>query len=73
MHRIMKDACIQEDSVEQVGATLHVMLPATNKGERTYDGIDWGAERIAAEASTFIHPNLYNVSNHPSTDFSGDR
>ena len=56
MHRIMKETRINEDSVEQDGATLHVMLPETNKDESTYDGIDWGGERVAAEASTLIHP-----------------
>lgn len=73
MYRIMKETRIQEDSVEQVGATLHVMVPETNQDECTFDGIDWGGERIVAEASTFIHPYLYNVSNNPSTDFSGNR
>ena len=46
---------MNEHSAGQDGATLHVMLPETNKDESTYDGIDWGGERVAAEASTFIH------------------
>jgi len=45
----MKETRIHEDSVEQDGATLHVMMPETNKDESTYDGIDWGGERVAAE------------------------
>lgn len=73
MYRIMKETRIHEDSVEQDAATLHVMCPETNKDESTYDGIDWGSERVAAEASAFIYPHLYNISNHPSTDFSGNR
>ncbi|KAI0051011.1 DUF676-domain-containing protein [Auriscalpium vulgare] len=28
---------------------LHVLLAETNKDESTYDGIDWGAERVAKE------------------------
>ena len=56
MHRIMTETRIHEDSVEQDGATLHVMLPETNKDESTYDGIDWGGERVAAEARPFIYP-----------------
>jgi hypothetical protein len=69
----MKETRIHEDLVEQDGATLHVMIPETNKDESTYDGIDWGGERVAAEASPFILPYLYNISNHPFTDFSGNR
>ena len=71
MHRVMKETRIHEDSVEQDGTSLHVMLPETNKDESTYDGIDWGAERVAAEASAFIH--RCPTSNHPSTDFSGNQ
>jgi hypothetical protein len=56
MHRIMKDARIHEASIEPHGApALHVMLPETNQAEGTYDGIDWGGERVAAEASISIH------------------
>jgi len=64
MHRIMTETRIHEDSVEQDGTTLRVMIAETNKDESTYDGIDWGGERVAAEASTCIHPYLYNISNH---------
>lgn len=71
MHRIMKETRIDQDSVEEDGATLHIMVPETNKDESTYDGIDWGGERVAAEASAFIHPCLR--CNHRSTDFSGNR
>ena len=58
MNRIMKETRIHQISVDQDGATLHVMMPETNKDESTYDGIDWGGERVATEASVFIHPNL---------------
>ncbi len=54
MHRIVKETRIHGDLVEQDGATLHVMMPETNKDESTYDGIDWGGERLAAEASAFF-------------------
>jgi hypothetical protein len=73
MHRIMKETRIHQDSVDQDGATLHIMSAETNKDESTYDGIDWGGERVATEASAYIHPYLYNISNHPSTDSSGNR
>jgi hypothetical protein len=58
MHRIMKETRIHEESIEPDGAALHVMLPETNQAESTYDGIDWGGERVAAEASIFIHRRL---------------
>ena len=61
MHRIMKETCIREDSIEQDGVSLHIMVPETNKDESTYDGIDWGGERVAAEVSAFIHPHLLPV------------
>ena len=73
MHRIMKETRIHQDSVDQDGATLDVMIAETNKDESTYDGIDWGGERVAAEASAFIHPYLYNITNHPSTDCAESR
>ncbi|KAH9965599.1 putative serine esterase-domain-containing protein [Lactifluus volemus] len=41
MHRIIQQS-INESS-------LHVMLPETNRDESTYDGIDWGGERVATE------------------------
>ena len=33
------------------GTELHVMLAETNQDESTYDGIDWGGERVASEVS----------------------
>jgi hypothetical protein len=51
MHRIMKDTRIHGASIEPDGTELRVMLPETNQAESTYDGIDWGGERVAAEAS----------------------
>lgn len=54
MHRIMKETRL-EASVEPDGTTLHIMLPETNQAESTYDGIDWGGERVAAEVSISTH------------------
>ncbi|KAJ7066600.1 putative serine esterase-domain-containing protein [Mycena amicta] len=31
------------------GPQLHVLRPQTNREENTYDGIDWGGERVAEE------------------------
>ncbi|KAH9962370.1 putative serine esterase-domain-containing protein [Russula dissimulans] len=49
MHRIIEETHIKESSLGPDGATLHVMLPETNQAESTYDGIDWGGERVAEE------------------------
>lgn len=54
MHRIMKETRL-EAPIEPNGTALHIMLPETNQAESTYDGIDWGGERVAAEASISIH------------------
>jgi hypothetical protein len=54
MHRIMKETRI-EALTEPDEPALHIMLPETNQAESTYDGIDWGGERVAAEASISIH------------------
>jgi len=67
----MKETHIYENSVEPDGAALHIMMPETNRDESTYDGIDWGAERVTTEASILFiltrrHLNLF------STDFSGN-
>ena len=61
----MKETRTHEGSVEQDGATLHVMIPKTNKDERTYDGIDWGGERVAAEASSFIYTYITSLITLP--------
>ena len=49
MHRIMKEIRLADSSVDLDGVALHVMLAVTNQAENTYDGIDWGGERVATE------------------------
>jgi hypothetical protein len=46
MHRIMEQT---RDNQSPDGTELHVMLAETNQAESTYDGIDWGGERVASE------------------------
>jgi hypothetical protein len=46
---------------EEKGAThadleLRVLVAQTNSGESTYDGIDWGGERVAEEVQ---HSNCF--------------
>jgi Putative serine esterase (DUF676) len=50
MHRIIQQS-INESSNHPNGVGLHVILPETNRDESTYDGIDWGGERVATEVS----------------------
>ena len=43
--RIIRDE--QEDSSKDI--ELEVFMPETNSGDSTYDGVDWGGERLAEE------------------------
>ena len=52
MHRIMKETRLDDSSIDPDGTAVHVMLPETNQDENTYDGIDWGGERVAVEVCT---------------------
>jgi HD-like signal output (HDOD) protein len=48
--RHAREKFAQEDTSEG-GAELVVLVAQTNRDFSTYDGIDWGGERIADEAS----------------------
>jgi len=61
MHRIIRETRINESSIGPDGATLHVLLPETNQAESTFDGIDWGGERVAAEVGNRIHHCLTSL------------
>ena len=54
MHRIMKEIRLNDSSVDPDGKALHIMLAETNQAESTYDGIDWGGERVATEVSLVV-------------------
>ncbi|PIL25196.1 hypothetical protein GSI_13085 [Ganoderma sinense ZZ0214-1] len=50
MRRIMEERRAQEESERGPnGERLHVLVAETNKDDGTYDGIDWGGERVAEE------------------------
>ncbi|KAI9440711.1 DUF676-domain-containing protein [Lactarius indigo] len=49
MHRIMEQTRVHQSSDNPDGTELHVMLAEANQAESTYDGIDWGGERVASE------------------------
>jgi hypothetical protein len=51
MRRIIEEIHLNDSSVDSDGTALHVMLPETNQEESTYDGIDWGGERVATEVT----------------------
>jgi len=36
------------------GTTLHVLVAETVRGDSTFDGIDWGGERVAAEVCLWM-------------------
>ena len=50
MARILREK-FPEDSVDKDGVKLHLLVAQTNAFDSTYDGIDWGGERIADEVS----------------------
>ncbi|KAL0953743.1 hypothetical protein HGRIS_004933 [Hohenbuehelia grisea] len=46
MARIIRETKQQEDAD---GVSLHVLLADSNRDDSTYDGVDWGGERVAEE------------------------
>ncbi|KAF8647738.1 hypothetical protein AX16_006573 [Volvariella volvacea WC 439] len=46
LYRVISEV---HDSEDDEGASLHVLLAETNRDDSTYDGIDWGGERVAQE------------------------
>lgn len=56
MCRIISETKGSKGSVENATDTeLEVLVANSNGGESTYDGIDWGAERVADEVSGNLH------------------
>ncbi|KAI0639203.1 DUF676-domain-containing protein [Trametes polyzona] len=50
MRRVMEERRGKASSERGPGGEqLHVLVPETNKDNGTYDGIDWGGERVAEE------------------------
>ncbi|KAI0369198.1 DUF676-domain-containing protein [Pilatotrama ljubarskyi] len=50
MRRVMEERRCQATSEKGPGGEqLHILVAETNKDEGTYDGIDWGGERVAEE------------------------
>ena len=38
------------------GERLHILVAETNRDDGTYDGIDWGGERVAEEVRVVCEP-----------------
>ena len=50
MKRIYKEKLCQENSQKGPSdESMHVLVVETNRESATYDGIDWGGERVADE------------------------
>lgn len=60
MARVIRST-FPEDSVDQDGVRLQLLIAETNTLDSTYDGIDWGGERIAKEVSTVTEIGQRNV------------
>lgn len=70
MHRIFDEThCQSESQPGPNGELVHILLAQTNRESSTYDGIDWGGERVAEEVR-FLHFLLsapaYSAANYPS-------
>ena len=54
LRRIVKEKYDSEDAQKgPAGERLHLLLAETNRDGKTYDGIDWGGERVAEEVRLF--------------------
>lgn len=62
MHRIITEKFpLDADS----GSHLEVLVAQTNRDQSTYDGIDWGGERIAEEVSSHVPPRSRRFTGIP--------
>lgn len=48
-HLAELERIIRETTADAAGLSLRVIIPETNAEDGTYDGIDWGGERVAEE------------------------
>lgn len=69
MRRVMEEHRGQATSEKGPGGEqLRVLVAETNKDDSTYDGIDWGGERVAEEVSRYLYPAGCAVYTKPPTD-----
>ena len=67
MHRIFEQTRVHQSLHHPDGTEPHVMLAETNRDESTYDGIDWGGERVASEVSNVTDITLSAANLNAST------
>lgn len=58
--RIIKE--VKEQEKDEDGTELEVLVAQNNRDESTYDGIDWGGERVADEVCFVYHLSFYTSS-----------
>ena len=68
LHKAIKERYCEPDSAKGPnGEQLEILLAETNQEEHTYDGIDWGGERVAEEVRGSVcmascrHTIIYNL------------
>jgi len=61
MARVIQEAHDHEQSM--VKNDLHVLVAQTNSDEFTYDGIDYGGERVAEEVSLALNTRVVSFLN----------
>ena len=67
LHKAIKERYNELDSAKGPGGEqLEILLAETNQEEHTYDGIDWGGERVAEEvcACTPSHRLRWTIESH---------
>ena len=57
LSRVIRETHFEKDST----CGLEVLLAETNREDSTYDGIDWGGERVAQEVSLHFFPILFGI------------
>jgi hypothetical protein len=49
LHRVIEEVKVGSTPEDTDGIRIEVLRAETNSDESTYDGIDWGGERVAEE------------------------
>jgi len=72
MERIYREvrgpSSAEEGEKGPAGEELAIIVPETNRDSATYDGIDWGGERVAEE----VRDALNSMDGYVLADWSGD-
>jgi len=65
LDRVMKQAHAEPLIDDPDNVTLRTLVAKTNKDESTYDGVDWGGERVTEEVRC---PFMSTPLAHPCSD-----